>query len=602
MNEEDLLRRYEPVARYTDGEMFFPCAVDEYLVRCHLWLADAERKTTLLARPGEVTADTLGDYATAPRNHRLFLQFVDAPLNPVEYQRWRSRPDRPVLHAPSRLQRIGLFTRIVDGLFDLSLLVRGRVPGGTAAAAQIKYTAMRAEDSRRVYYGRAVREGGYIILHYLYFFPMNDWRSTFHGANDHESDWEQVMIYLSDEGEAEPIPRWVAFASHDFSGDDLRRRWDDPELQKVNETHPVLFVGAGSHASYFAPGEYMMNVEPGFLRPLHATGAAVDRVWADVLRQGTSLNLEHGLESLLSIPFVDYARGDGLSIGPDQDESWSLILISDADGWVDDYRGLWGLDTWDPLGGERAPAGPKYDRTGSVRLAWRDPLAWAGLDTVAPPNRAVHAMTLLLSELEARQDGLVKEIASQRRAVRQLELEIESLRSTQFLNDLLVRREAEMTEEEAELTALSKQLNEIYETRKAGQRKLEHLAQGDFGPPRAHIRRAHAPAPPIRAPSHFGRLWAAASGGLILLAIFALVYLHPPSWPLWIAAIAVFFGGVDAATRGRVTPFLLRLTMLLALITALILLSVFWPQVIALSLIILVGIMIRDNIQEVFDR
>ncbi|MEZ4715518.1 MAG: hypothetical protein R2851_05425 [Caldilineaceae bacterium] len=31
MNDLDLLRRYEPVVRYTEGEMFFPCAVDAHL-------------------------------------------------------------------------------------------------------------------------------------------------------------------------------------------------------------------------------------------------------------------------------------------------------------------------------------------------------------------------------------------------------------------------------------------------------------------------------------------------------------------------------------------------------------------------------------------
>ena len=88
-----------------------------------------------------------------------------------------------------------------------------------------------------------MRAGGYLVLHYLYFYVMNDWRSTFSGVNDHESDWEQVFVYLSDEGDAVPIPRWVAYASHDFSGDDLRRRWDDPEVEKVGGTHPVSTRG-----------------------------------------------------------------------------------------------------------------------------------------------------------------------------------------------------------------------------------------------------------------------------------------------------------------------------------------------------------------------
>ena len=70
------------------------------------------------------------------------------------------------------------------------------------------------------------------MLHYLFFYAMNDWRSTFHGANDHEADWEQMFVYLYEDGQGELVPRWVACASHDYYGDNLRRRWDDPLLAR----------------------------------------------------------------------------------------------------------------------------------------------------------------------------------------------------------------------------------------------------------------------------------------------------------------------------------------------------------------------------------
>ena len=323
MNDLNLLRTYEPAIRYTLGEMFFPCAVDGYLQNASLWLADSRRKATCVAERGQLTATALAEFRTAPPGHRYYLQFVDEPLQAVAYQRWSTRADRVPLPSPNRLQRVGSVTRILDGLFDLSLLMRGRVPGGTAAAAQQKYAAMVQEDPRRVYYARAVRTGGYIVLHYVYFFAMNDFRSTFHGVNDHESDWEQVFVYLSDEGDADPVPRWVAYASHDFSGDDLRRRWDDPEVEKIDGTHPVIYAGAGSHASYFARGEYLMQVEPTFLAPIYGGAAALDRFWTNTLRQSGQLDLAQGLRNLLSIPFVDYARGDGHTIGPDQEEPWT---------------------------------------------------------------------------------------------------------------------------------------------------------------------------------------------------------------------------------------------------------------------------------------
>jgi hypothetical protein len=65
-----------------------------------------------------------------------------------------------------------------------------------------------------------------------------------------------ICVYLSEWPTGEITPEWVAFASHDQSGDEVRRRWDDPELEKTGE-HPVVYAGAGSHASYFAAGEYL---------------------------------------------------------------------------------------------------------------------------------------------------------------------------------------------------------------------------------------------------------------------------------------------------------------------------------------------------------
>jgi hypothetical protein len=598
MTDLDLLRRYEPVARTTRGEMFYPCAVEGYLRACRLWQAASERETTLLADEGAITPQLLARFRDAPLDHRFYLQLVDEPLRAVDYQRWLRRPERVRLPSPNRLERVGLPTRILDGLFDLALVVRGRVPGGTAAAAEQRYRAITARDPRRVYYARVVRAGGYIALHYCFFYAMNDWRSSFSGVNDHESDWEQVFVYLSDEGDAEPVPRWVAYASHDFSGDDLRRRWDDPEVEKVEETHPVIYVGAGSHASYFTRGEYMMHVEPAYLAPVHGAAAALDRLWTGVLRQSGSLGLEAAVTNLVSVPFVDYARGDGLAIGPGQAETWSPVCISDADGWVDGYRGLWGLDTWDPFGGERAPSGPKYNRDGTVRLSWRDPLAWAGLDKVLPPSRAEEAVCNLLAAYDKEAAALAAEIETQRVVVRNLELELNALRQTAYLSDLLRRTQKRLDAENATLQALSQRSIDVAEAQEACDSQLARLRAGDYGPPRAHIRRAHAPHPATTRQDRFARLWAAVSGGLLIVAVIGLLYLRPGGWLFWLVGVMVAFGAVESIARRRVGRFLYGLVVALALLNALILLFEFWAIVLVGAIIGLAALMIRDNLSD----
>ena len=75
----------------------------------------------------------------------------------------------------------------------------------------------------------------------------------------------------------------MAYASHDFKGDDLRRRWDDPLLVKQG-LHPVVFAGAGSHASYYEQGEYLVGMTPDFVMPLEralqqATQILLSALW-----------------------------------------------------------------------------------------------------------------------------------------------------------------------------------------------------------------------------------------------------------------------------------------------------------------------------------
>ena len=82
--------------------------------------------------------------------------------------------------------------------FDLSLLVRGTVPGGTVAAGEVKYAEIRAKHPEFTYHGRVVRHAGWTVCHYLFFYAMNDWRTSFAGANDHEADWEQCFVFLEE--------------------------------------------------------------------------------------------------------------------------------------------------------------------------------------------------------------------------------------------------------------------------------------------------------------------------------------------------------------------------------------------------------------------
>jgi hypothetical protein len=592
----ELLQAYAPAIHYTNGELFFPAAVDSYIPQCDLFVGRSGRDRHLLVPIGELTEEALTTYRAAP-GETLSLRLVQNPMGSLELARWNRRPDRPSFRAPSRLARVGLFARLVDTGFTASLLLRGSVPGGTTAAASVKYEAVRTHDPRFVYHGRVVRRDGWIVLHYLYFYFMNDWRSTFAGANDHESDWEQVLVFLED-APGGPKPVWLACAAHDYSGDELRRRWDDPLLVKDGD-HPVINAGAGSHAAYFEAGEYLTSAPLPAIRPLSNLLGALRGFWRDTLRQADPGDLGARIETALSIPFIDYARGDGVRIGGSDGEPWTPALISDATPWVDGYRGLFGLDTFDRFAGERAPAGPKYGRTGTVRQTWNDAIGWAGLTKVAPPFRAAAAMKARLGEIDSELATLRADTESKARNLDGLELEVRALASDQVYAGLHAAQAAELAQREAEVNAARMQEAQLEDALRAGRDELSRIEQGDFGDPRAHLQHDHHPVPPeLTRHGRWVELWAAASISLVMIAVIVLTYSGVMRWWVALGVGAVLYGVLEAAFRRRLTALFLIVTRVLAVIAAVILAYEFATALVVAALVGLALLTLADNVRE----
>jgi hypothetical protein len=597
VNDLDLLREYEPIARFTKGEAFLPMGVEEYVKESSLWLTGPNGKDRLLVPYGSLDVDRLVDFDEIPADHTMYLRYVDEPLEGLKFQRWLLDPKRERFSAPGRLARVPLFFRLADSFFDISLFVRGQVPGGLAAAADLKTRTISSRDQRRVYFGRVVREGGWIALQYLFFYAMNNWRSGFFGVNDHEADWEQIFIFLTDSESGVPEPRWVAYASHDFKGDDLRRRWDDPLLVREGN-HPVIFVGAGSHASYFEQGEYLMGAAPKAIQPVVGVFAWLRKFWIETLGMGSGESLLASGQAMLSVPFIDYARGDGVSIGPGQHETWNPVLISDDVNWVHNYRGLWGLDTHDPIGGERAPAGPKYNRIGTIRQSWFDPIGWAGLDKVYPPDELQAELAERLEVIQAEIKELDKQIESGREILRKQALDVDALKVTEYFNALREKKELELRVAQAELQALQGQRTELVEIRLALESYSRRVARGDDGTPTAHLQHVHHPEPPLPEQHRIVEVWSAISVAVILFGVVFLLIYQPANWPFWVIGLGVILGAVEALTRSRFINFLLTIIIILAVIGALILVIEFWIWILALGLAGVALFMIWGNLQE----
>jgi hypothetical protein len=588
-----LLRQYEPVIRYTHGEHFFPFDVARYVGHCGLWEQPERSPAREIVPHGELIID---DLPRIPAQDGIqFLQFVE-PLGGRDLQRALAHPNRPRFHARGRLARVGLVSRIVDAMFTLTLMLRGTVPGGTSSAAEQAYRDLQAQDERYTYYGRVLRHDDYLVLHYLFFYCMNDWRSAFHGVNDHEADWEQVVIYLEDRGSEPPRPAWIAYATHDHQGDDLRRRWDDPEVEKIGD-HPVVYAGAGSHASYFVPGEYLVTVSLSPLKPLIRVLRAGQRFWRDILRQGDPEPAQD-IGELFRIPFVDYARGDGLSIGPGGDKSWSPVLLDPVPAWVSSYRGLWGFYARDPVSGENAPAGPKFKRDSTIRQSWHDPLGWSGLHKVDPPGQMAATLSRQLAALQASQADDRAAAGELHAKLRRLHAQDRALLGQHHLDDARHRIWAEVRQHERELHRLYAAIAERGEIIRACQQRLDALAAGDIGPLRAHIRHPHQPqsAEEIRT-SSLAESWAAFSVGLLLVALVLLLVTRD-NWLPGVGVLIAAFTALEIIFREGFETLILRVTLALSLAAMLVLIYEFFWQIVLLGVMAVGLLIICDNLRE----
>lgn len=603
-----LLRRFEPVIRYTRGERFFPIDIEPYIRACSLWMQQPGQEAICLVPEEQLTLEKLCIPLNYGTDTIYFLKFIE-PLNIRNLASHTFRqgflkrdPKQKFRAGRGRLARVGYLSRFIDAIFSITLLARGRVPGDTAAAATIAYQKLLDENARHCYYGRVVQQNDWIALQYWFFYPFNNWRSGFYGVNDHEADWEMAFVYLSESDHGEVNPEWVAYGSHDFSGDDLRRRWDDPELEKSGE-HPVIYVGAGSHASYFSPGEYLAEIELPFLSPLVRMTGRFQSSWQRTLHLGQSSSGQSKYENdfnIFRIPFVDYARGDGISIGPGCDIEWDEPhFLSPPPEWALKYRGLWGLYTRDPISGENAPAGPVYMRDGAVRRSWYDPLGWSGLDKVPPPNKALAQVPEIQKEIETRRSKLTDVIAEKSEELTHLGMEASAIQEHQYLRKLYTEHKEKINLISDEINNLRTQYISDSELLEALENQAEHLRQGERGPARAHIHRAHHPASDADLQlSRFAEAWAAVSIGIIMLGFLGII-LFARHYLIWgIIAMATIIPFIEASFRRQLTRLITRITSVLAITSALILLYEFFWEFIVMLVIIVGGYIMWENLRE----
>jgi hypothetical protein len=606
---ESLLRRFEPVIRFTKGEWFYPMDAEPYVDACSLWVRHPNEDAVCVVPAGDLTLERLAQQPDDSTGAVHYLK-IPAPkedekrgrLARLRARRSRKDPDWPketFRAGRGRLARVGYLSRLADALFSLVLLTRGRVPGGDVEGARVLYGRFMEKEERFRYHGHVVRQDGWIVLQYWLFYAFNDWRSNFSGANDHEADWEKVFVYLSESESGEVRPEWAAYAAHEETGDDLRRRWDDPELEKVEE-HPVVYVCAGSHASRYSRGEYLTELAFPLPRPFAAIRRVARRFWYITLRQYAEEDYAEQTYEKFAIPFVDYGRGDGLSVGPGQEMEWDPPrLMNPLPSWVSGYRGLWGLYARDPFEGEDAPAGPMYDRDKSISREWYDPVGWAGLDKVPTRTEELDVILKRQAEIEQRRDRLRSEILEKSSRLKALGMDAEATRDRSHLSKLYETQTRDIEELSTEVESLRAQLSEDEVLGASLRDHAERLRSGERPPARAHI--SHPARPVSVSETRAGRvaqLWASISVAAVLLTLFVIfAYERQHLLSALVFAIAVF-AFIEAGFRRRLTRFMVSANIALAIVGALVLVQHYYWQIIVVAVLGVGFYILWENLRE----
>jgi hypothetical protein len=381
MATDELHQKYAPIMHFAREERFFPMSVDDFLTYTALYVKGQEKP---VFPTGKVTLDDLaGRYssretflrsvATGPiRGMEVASEWGMATLRLV-YE-WSRRPAVAWTEelARSAYDWFSEKTKTATRLFWWNSLLLPKAhtdkKGGTRAelprfklsqevrkSAIESYEASQGKDRSYTYYYRTVQQAGYLNLQYWFFYAYNDWASGYGGFNDHEGDWEGFHVFFKLDAGNRPIepPAYVCYLGHHSR---ITKPWDHPDVKKVS-THPVIYVAAGSHASYPEAKEY----------PLMAL-----------------YNL------------IDYAMGDSFTLDHD---GWQNRIHLEKAPWLSTYLGSWGTRYWLSLEwvqkvlgslvssipgevdipGVSAPRGPRFGDEGSERETWRNPVVFAGI-------------------------------------------------------------------------------------------------------------------------------------------------------------------------------------------------------------------------------
>jgi len=240
-----------------------------------------------------------------------------------------------------------------------------------------------------------------------------------------------------------------------------------------------------------------------------------------------------------------------------------------------------------------------YERGGSPRPSWFDPLGFAGLDRVPAPPRELDALESERAHLEDRQRELELLIPRETALLQELGVRLDSMRGSPHLAAEAESLDTEAAGQSAKLRDLRKERFENDAVLESLHRRVERRRAGKRDDPRAHITHAAEPVPPAKIRFNgAAEIWAALSVSALLIGLAILILAAPANvWAELIILVLAFIVG-ESVLRGTFVRTVNRLAVLAALVAVVVLFVQYWQLTLVALLVALAAFLLYQRFRE----
>jgi hypothetical protein len=240
-----------------------------------------------------------------------------------------------------------------------------------------------------------------------------------------------------------------------------------------------------------------------------------------------------------------------------------------------------------------------YERDGSPRPSWFDPLGFAGLDQVPPPPREIDALEREQERIGERQSELQRLIPQETARLQELGVRLDSMRGSPHLASESQALEPQAAERSAKLRELRKERFENEAVLEGLGRRLERRRAGEPDDPRAHITRG---AEPVASETlRFNRaaeIWAALSISALLIALAILILASPSNVWAELVVLVIAFIAAESVLRGTFARTVNMLAVVAALVAIAVLFVQHWDLVLVAVLLGLAAFLLYQRFRE----